>query len=356
MREVRTLVSCLVPFRSVSFTIALLALFSLGGSARADESANDVKGKAAQSFESETLSRFEANEPAAVTFSPDSSEILVVEGGFTPRFLRIETKSGKLKSETALDFACRTVAFSDDLKQVHASGSIGNVDVWAFESAKANSFVSKRRLGEIDRILGVVFSPNGKHLATSSSDRVVRLWDVERSEVLVQQRIVNTAHSVQFSSDGKRLLAVAEDGVYVFGLPELDVTFRLRRETKKVRYSGATFTKDAGGVFAWQGDGLVERWRLSDGKMIGTIKPPGFEPIVKSVLAHPAGDRIFVAVNSGGVYSYDVEGKDPPEIIQRPDSSGRPGELKLSADGTRLGLFTGGGGVVWDLGRPVGKR
>lgn len=346
---------------SLLFRFASLAIVFAGlahGSIRADDPAKDAQRESGKANEAQPLSQFKAKDPVAVAFSADGSELFVFESGFTPRFLRFETKSGKLKSESPLEFSYDAIAFSADLKQSLISGPFGRLDVCEFDGPKGDPFVSKRRLGEfVYAIRSAAFSADGKWFATGGEDRTVNLWDAGGSKVVKKQRVPNHPDRVvQFSPDDKRLLAVAEDGVYVFGVPELDVAFRLRRETKKVRYSGATFTKDAGGIFAWQSDGLVERWRLSDGKMIGTIKPPGFEPFITDVLAPTADGRIFVAVNFGGVYSYDSEEGPPVEVVPKAYHTGGLGTLVMSRDNKLLCLVSGNGGTVWDIGRLAGKR
>jgi WD40 repeat protein len=55
----------------------------------------------------------------------------------------------------------------------------------------------------------VVFSPDGKRLASVSEDDTLRLWDVETGQEMLT--IKGAGSSVAFSADGKRLAACTGD-------------------------------------------------------------------------------------------------------------------------------------------------
>jgi Tol biopolymer transport system component len=80
---------------------------------------------------------------------------------------------------------------------------------------------------------GVVWSPDGKRLATASSDNTAKVWDaVNGQDLLTLRGHDEWVYSVAFSPDGKRLAMGSEDGtvqvVYAMGIHELMMLARQR--------------------------------------------------------------------------------------------------------------------------------
>ena len=67
--------------------------------------------------------------------------------------------------------------------------------------------------GHTDDINSVAFSPDGKHIASASDDRMVRVWDAVTGEVVAGPFIghADCVNSVAFSPDGKRIASASRD-------------------------------------------------------------------------------------------------------------------------------------------------
>lgn len=142
----------------------------------------------------------------------------------------------KPKTEYGEWASAADVAFSPDGKRVAAPITAGgrgtpagiviedtgaSVRIWELETGKDTQPVRglKASVGR------VVFSPDGKRLATAGSDKVVRVWDQETGKELAALPCPNRVGVVAFSPDGKSLAAGSRDGtVRIWVMPGGDVS------------------------------------------------------------------------------------------------------------------------------------
>src|SRR5205823_10616246 len=109
------------------------------------------------------------------------------------------------------------LAFSPDGQHLAAaSGSPGTSgEVRLFDIPSTGAADSKPKFvlpAHADLIYDVTFSPDGKLLASTGYDRLIKLWNVASGkEVRVLKDHSDTVYSLSFSPDGKLLASGAAD-------------------------------------------------------------------------------------------------------------------------------------------------
>ena len=229
----------------------------------------------------------------SVSFRPDGKTIVSVTWGGEICILdRITGKPQKIFAEPVTDNVFST-AFSPDGKMV------------AIGSRESNIYLSDLNTGELkwtlpghsDDVQRVVFSPDGRTLASSSYlDETVRIWDVHTGE----HKRTLTGHTgdmegLAFSPDGKTLVSSGSgDGTIRFwDVSTGDETDTVAGHTDNV--FSVAFNPDGKFFASGYADGSIRFWDAETGRHLKTFKK-GYDdvsPLVFSldgkVLACTAG-------------------------------------------------------------------
>ncbi|MBE9121550.1 NACHT domain-containing protein [Tychonema sp. LEGE 07199] len=139
-------------------------------------------------------------------------------------------------------------------------------------------------------VRSVIFSPDGKLLATGDSNGVVRLWEASSGrEILTCKGHTNVVESVAFSPDGKILASASYDKtIKLWDVKTGECLKVLQGHTESVM--SVTFNPDGNILASGSFDRTIRLWNIHTGKCLQFLH--GHTENVFSVAFHPAGEML----------------------------------------------------------------
>ena len=164
----------------------------------------------------------------SAAFSPDGSRIVTSSNDATARIWDVATGSVVAVLEghcqTSRDFgpygcAVTSAAFSPDGLRIVTASSDRTARVWDAGTVKSIAVLeghcpSERENANIECIVNrAAFSPDGLRIATASSDKTVRVWDLAKGKTIaVLEGHADRVFRAAFSPDGSRIITASSDG------------------------------------------------------------------------------------------------------------------------------------------------
>ncbi len=151
---------------------------------------------------------YEAAGPVdAVAYSPDGSS--VVSGDWGGQVTVRDARTGDVRFQVPHGQYVLTVAWSPNGRQIATGSSDHTIHILN----AADGSTEKTLSGHKDGVLSVRFSPDGRQLLSGSNDHSARLWDLDTGTTVQELN----GHSwwvwaAEFSPDAKRIVTAGQDG------------------------------------------------------------------------------------------------------------------------------------------------
>lgn len=275
----------------------------------------------------------------SVSFNSDGTRLAAASTGAYIRIWDVTKIDGNeiLRIEESVSL----VAFSPDGTRISAaSGS--NVKIW--DSSTGQELLTLR--GHTGWVTDVVFSPDGKQLATTSFDGTAKVWSITPGQeaVTVAGQGIGFAH-VAFSPDATQFATDGVDGsVTIWEATTGEVKYMLMGHTDRV--IGIAFSPDNRLLATVSFDGMAILWDTKTGEQLYTLS--AHQGGVRDVAFSPDGKTIATGGFDGAARVWDVATGE--EILVFAGSDEFILGVAFSPDGTKLATSsTNKTAAIWDL-------
>jgi WD40 repeat protein len=222
------------------------------------------------------------------------------------------------------------------------AGSNGNVVVWNFDAERQYTLPEK-----VLRHAPILFSPDGRLIATSDEDRSIHLRDSRTGEAVTDPlKSESTILRMAFNADGKQLAVLDFAGninIWDTSAGTLVATLKVPRvDHNPSGHQGLAFSKDGHLAVVAYSDVLI--WDKTWKEHVRLA-----QSVAVADLAFNLSSPFFLAValQTGRILLFDSPASVPSQVLEL-GSENMPTKLAFGPDGERLAAGTAGGEArIW---------